>query len=110
MMNTIALRKTVRVSLLCGFVVALLLWLAVEVNDEVLHTRSASYIAVLLQLQGPGISAASRWFPCAGEGDPPSGCEPYKTAPATILVNALIFAGVLLVPIYFLRKLSTTLD
>jgi peptidoglycan/LPS O-acetylase OafA/YrhL len=109
-MNLVALRKTVMVSLTVGFVLSLLFWLAVLVNDEVSQSRSAFYIPPLLRLLEPGLGTAARWFPCTSDPEPQRGCEPYKRVPAILFVNGIAYAGVLLLPIYIIRKWTSTLD
>lgn len=102
-------RKTLWVSVTVGFVASLLLWLAVTLNGEVVPGQEPAYVRALLTVQQPGTDAAHRWFPCTEEGST-KGCEVYKTVPATIFVNGIVLAGVLLIPIYFFRLWSTSLD
>ena len=104
----IIFRKSVTVTLTVSFVLALLLWLGLQLNDEFMGNRNAGYIPTLLTLQQQGLDAAKSMFPC-GE-DRITGCEPYKTIPAVVGVNTVVFFTLLLLPIHILRRWSTTLD
>jgi hypothetical protein len=104
----IAFRKTLMVALTVGFVLSLTLWLAVKVNGDFAQSSASSYMGPLVRLQQSGLDSANRWFPCASDGS--TGCESYKTAPAIVIVNGIVFSAILLVPIYLIRKWTTTLD
>jgi hypothetical protein len=105
------LRKTLRVALLVGFVVSLSLWLILVVNGELVPSGQSGLLAQVHRFQQPGSNIAHTWFPC---GDGPEavtpGCQYLKIAPATILLNAILFAGVLFIPVYIFRLFSTSLD
>lgn len=105
----IILKKTIRVSLLVGFVLSLLFYCLLMVNDEVIQNRTASYIPALLRVQQPGMNAAHSWFPCKTDKDN-SGCEGYKTVPAWVVVNWFVYAGLLVLPLWIIRRWTTTLD
>ena len=105
-------RKTFYVSLTVGFVFALLLWLIVVLNGEIVPSGQPGFVAQVHRLQQPGSDLARGWFPCrAAAPDAPSGnCEYFKIVPATIIINGLLYAGLLFVPIYLFRLFSTSLD
>jgi hypothetical protein len=96
------------VTLTVAFVLSLLLWLGLQVNDQFVSNRDAAYVPILLKLQHYGMDQAKQWFPCGKDGS--TGCEPYKTVPAVVLLNTVVFFAVLLIPIHILRRFSTTLD
>ena|SRR5581483_2800396 len=104
----IIFKKSVVVALTVAFIVSLLLWLGLLVNDQFVANRDATYVPMLLKLQHYGIDQAKQWFPCGADGS--SGCETYKTATVTVLLNTVVFFAVLLIPIHILRRFSTTLD
>lgn len=105
------LRKTLRVSLLVGFIFSLSLWLIVVVNGELIPSGGPGFLTQVHRFQQPGSNLAHTWFPC---GDGPEAitpaCQYLKIAPTTILLNAIFFAGVLFIPIYIFRLFSTSLD
>ena len=105
-------RKTFYVSLTVGFVLSLMLWLVVVLNGEMVPSGQAGFVSQVHRLQQPGSNVAHRWFPCStGTPDAPQGgCEYFKMIPATILLNGLLYAGFLFIPIYLFRLFSTSLD
>ena len=107
----LVLRKTLRVALLVGFIISLSLFVVVILNGELEPSGQPGFVALLHRLQQPGSSLARSWFPCAVNSAPSdNGCQYFKIIPVTILLNALIYAGILLVPIYIFRVFSTSLD
>lgn len=105
----IPLRKTLSVSLTCGFILSLMFWCGAKVSDELGQHHISSFVAQLLSWQRPGHDAAARWFPCKAP-QATAGCESYKVVPVTILVNGIVYAGVLLPIIFVIRRWSATLD
>jgi hypothetical protein len=104
-------RKTLRVALLVGFIISLMLWLVILVNGELAPSGEPGFLANLLHLQQPGSDVAHRWFPCGnGPAVPAPSCTYLRIVPTTILVNALIYAGLLFIPIFIFRLFSTSLD
>lgn len=104
-------RKTLRVALLVGFIISLSLWLIVIVNGELEPSGQPGFLAQIHRLQQPGSDFAHRYFPCVtGPATPAVSCLYLRIVPATILVNALIYAGLLFVPIFVFRLFSTSLD
>lgn len=104
----IIFKKSIAVAFSVGFIIALVLWLGLTVNDQFVLNRDASYVPLLIKLQHWGIDRATLWFPCKPDGV--TGCEGYKVAPATILVNTLVYFVILIIPIHVIRRWSTTLD
>jgi hypothetical protein len=81
-------------------VLSLSVWLALELNDEIMQSRMLPWISPLITVQHYGFGAASRLFPCHAEGSD-TGCEAHKTVPAFLAANALAyFPFVLCVVIY----------
>ncbi len=105
-------RKTFYVSLTVGFILSLLLWLVVVLNGEIVPSGQPGLVGQVHRVQQPGADLARGWFPCkAVTPDAPVGnCEYFKIVPATILINALLYAGLLFIPIYLFRFFSTSLD
>lgn len=104
-------RKTLRVALLVGFIFSLMLWLVVIVNGELEPSGQPGFLAQVHRLQQPGFDFAHRSIACSADPAGPSlSCLYVKMIPATILVNALIYAGLLFIPIYIFRLFSTSLD
>jgi len=107
----IVLRKTLRVALLVGFIVSLSLFVIVILNGEMEPTGQPGFVAQIHHLQQPGSSLAHNWFPCAQSAPSADGeCQYFKIIPVTILLNALLYAGILFIPIYLFRVFSTSLD
>ncbi len=105
-------RKTFYVSLTVGFIFALMLWLIVVLNGEIVQAHQPGFVSQVHKLQQPGLNFAHRWFPCTAEvPEAPIGeCESLKVTVVTILINGLLYAGILFIPIYIFRLFSTTLD
>ncbi len=83
-----------------GSVLSLSAWSALELSDDIMQSRMLPWIPPLITVQHYGFRAASRLFPCQAEGSN-AGCEAYKTAPAFLVANALVyFPFVLCVVIY----------
>ncbi len=102
-------RKTVWVSLTVGFVGSFLLWILVVLSGEIVPGGQSHTTSTLHHLQQPGVNLASSWFPCAAS-QASAGCEYLKIIPTMILLNGLMYAGVLFLPIYLFRFFSTSLD
>ncbi len=105
----IIFKKSVVVALTVSFVIALVLWLGATVNNQFVANRDASYVPLLVKVQHWGVDRANLMFPCQDKTSN-TGCEGYKTAPVTILVNMLVYFAVLIIPIHLIRRYSTTLD
>jgi hypothetical protein len=107
----IVLRKTLRVALLVGFIVSLSFFAIVVLNGELEPSGQPGLVAHIHLLQQPGSNIAHGWFPCAANtASSEGGCQYLKIIPATILLNGLLYAGVLFIPIYLFRLFSTSLD
>ena len=104
----VAFRKTLLVSLTVGFILSLTLWLVVKVNGDFEENGASSFMPRLIHMQQTGINTATAWFPCTGQSS--QGCEPYKIVPAIIVVNGIVYSAILLLPIFLIRKWTTTLD
>lgn len=105
----IVLRKTLRVALLVGFIVSLSFFVIVILNGELEPSGQPGFVAQVHRLQQPGSNLAHNWFPCTANAAD-SGCQYFKIVPTTILLNALLYAGILFIPIYIFRLFSTSLD
>jgi hypothetical protein len=97
--------------MLVGFVVSLSLFVIVILNGEIEPSGQPGFVARIHHLQQPGSNLAHNWFPCAASTPGADGsCQYFKIIPTTILLNALLYAGILFVPIYLFRLFSTSLD
>ncbi len=105
-------RKTFYVSLTVGFIFALVLWLILVLNGQIVPSGEPGFVSKVHRLHQPGVDMAQRWFPCSPEtADPSSGnCESIKVIVVAILVNTALYAGILFIPIYIFRLFSTSLD
>ncbi len=105
----IKFRKTFYVALTVGFVASLVLWLLLILNGEFGPGVQAGMTSLLHRVQSPGLDMATSWFPCSGSAAT-ANCEYFKIVPAMLVINGLLYAGLLFIPIYFFRFFSTSLD
>ena len=101
-------RKTFYVSLTVGFVASLVLWLLLVLNGEFVPGAQTGMASTILRIQKPGLDLATSWFPCTAQ--PTNDCENLKIVPAMLVLNGLLYAGILFVPLSIFRLFSTTLD
>jgi len=86
--------KTLKVSLFVSIGISALAYLALFLNDSIVGTRLGLWIVPLVKLQGVGIGAAYRWFPCQREGFD-TGCEPFKVIPTIVVANSILYLSVI---------------
>ncbi|ABF43659.1 hypothetical protein Acid345_4659 [Candidatus Koribacter versatilis Ellin345] len=106
----IKFRKTFYVALTVGFVASLVLWLLLILNGEFVQATQTSAASLIHRIQSPGLDMATSWFPCTAQEAGASNCEYFKIVPAMLIINGLLYAGLLFIPIYIFRFFSTTLD
>jgi hypothetical protein len=100
------MKRNVALSIGTGLTIAVILWLSLDASDAIFQSRLLPWVRTLIYLQDIGFRVASRFFPCQKEGFD-TGCEAYKTIPAFVGTNALLYSIVSLPLIYLLRMKAT---
>lgn len=96
------MKRNIVLSIASGIATAVLLWLSLEASDAIFQSRLLPWVLPLIYLQDAGFSVAAHFFPCQKEGFD-SGCEMYKTIPAFLGTNALLYSTVSFPLIGFLQ-------
>jgi hypothetical protein len=97
------MKRMAALSIILGIALAVMLWLSLDVSDEIFQSRLLPWIPSLIYAQEAGFRVAARLFPCQKEGFD-TGCEAYKTIPAFVASNALVYAAIFLPIVHLWQK------